>query len=59
MIEVCCPHCGEVIDTRPDPGDGSSQEYIEDCAVCCRPIRFRAQFSDTERQYLVEAFADI
>lgn len=34
---VRCPYCGEVVEIGLDPGSGSSQEYIEDCPVCCRP----------------------
>jgi hypothetical protein len=37
--EVECPFCGEsfsiVVDCSVD-----RQDYIEDCFVCCRPIRF-------------------
>ena len=36
---ICCPYCGEEIDLVIDLGGGGSQEYIEDCAVCCKPIR--------------------
>ena len=36
---VACPHCGEVNTITLDPGSGSSQEYVEDCQVCCRPWR--------------------
>jgi hypothetical protein len=36
---VGCPYCGEQIEIAVDPGSGSHQEYIEDCAVCCRPWR--------------------
>jgi hypothetical protein len=36
-VVVSCPYCGEpnelVIDTTV-----SQQEYVEDCAVCCRPM---------------------
>lgn len=32
-----CPSCFEEIDTFPDPGGGEHQEYVEDCALCCRP----------------------
>jgi len=35
--EVSCPYCGEPVEIALDPGSGSVQEYIEDCAVCCRP----------------------
>jgi len=36
---VQCPHCGEVVEIALDPGGGPEQEYVEDCAVCCRPWR--------------------
>ena len=35
---VTCPYCGEPSEITLDPGSGESQEYIEDCPVCCRPI---------------------
>ncbi len=34
---VHCPYCGESVEITLDPGSGGQQEYIEDCAVCCRP----------------------
>ena len=34
---VQCPHCGEANEIALDPGSGASQEYVEDCQVCCRP----------------------
>jgi hypothetical protein len=43
---VCCPYCGEINEIALDPGSGSSQKYVEDCQVCCRPwlvvVRYRA-----------------
>lgn len=36
---VTCPYCGEGFETAIDASAGS-QEYIEDCYVCCRPIVF-------------------
>lgn len=36
---VRCPYCGEENEIGLDPGGGSSQEYVEDCQVCCRPWR--------------------
>lgn len=36
---VQCPYCGETFETNVDPS-GGSQDYIEDCYVCCRPIVF-------------------
>jgi len=37
---VRCPYCGESFETNADASSGS-QEYVEDCYVCCRPIVFR------------------
>lgn len=36
---VDCPYCGESIDVLIDQSV-TMQDYIEDCAVCCRPINF-------------------
>jgi hypothetical protein len=40
LSTVQCPYCGEAFETNVD-ASGGSQEYIEDCYVCCRPIVFR------------------
>ncbi|MDZ7269215.1 MAG: CPXCG motif-containing cysteine-rich protein [candidate division KSB1 bacterium] len=32
-----CTRCGEANETLVDPSAGLKQEYVEDCAVCCRP----------------------
>lgn len=36
-IVIDCPYCGERFTTLADIS-GGSQSYVEDCAVCCRPI---------------------
>jgi hypothetical protein len=36
-VPVQCPYCGEEIEVVVD-GSVSSQEYVEDCSVCCNPI---------------------
>lgn len=36
---VACPYCGEKITVLIDASCGS-QEYYEDCSVCCSPILF-------------------
>jgi len=59
VATTSCPHCGEEIDTFPDPGGGESQEYIEDCAVCCRPILFSATLDDATGEYAVEASPEV
>ena len=32
-----CDACGEEIMVPLDLSAGSTQEYVEDCPVCCRP----------------------
>jgi hypothetical protein len=39
---VQCPYCGETFETGIDTSAGS-QEYVEDCYVCCKPIVFRIE----------------
>jgi hypothetical protein len=36
---VHCPYCGEAVEIGLDPGGGPSQQYVEDCQVCCQPWR--------------------
>jgi hypothetical protein len=36
-VEIECPYCGERITLLVDCSV-DSQEYIEDCQVCCQPI---------------------
>ena len=42
LVRVECPYCGEPFETGVDCS-GGSQDYIEDCPVCCRPIEFRLE----------------
>jgi len=46
---VRCPYCGEASEIALDPGGGASQEYVEDCPVCCRPHRLRVDIDDHGR----------
>jgi len=34
---VYCPYCNETVEIALDPGGGASQQYVEDCEVCCQP----------------------
>lgn len=38
-IEAACPYCGSPVVIDVEPGL-ESQQFIEDCAVCCAPIEF-------------------
>jgi hypothetical protein len=55
MHALRCPHCGEPLETYPDPGGGVEQDYVEDCAVCCRPLRFRVRYDEVAGDFEVEA----
>ena len=46
---VHCLYCGEEVEIAVDPGGGSVQEYIEDCAVCCRPWRVYLHYDSQGR----------
>ncbi len=41
-----CSSCGEEIVVPIDVSAGGSQEYIEDCPVCCRPNLIHIEFED-------------
>jgi hypothetical protein len=41
-IAITCPHCGERFQALADASAGDA-DYVEDCPVCCRPIRLRLQ----------------
>ena len=41
-----CDSCGEEIVVEVDLSGGSHQEYVEDCPVCCHPIRIRVGVYD-------------
>ena len=51
--EVTCPYCGETNLIALDPGGGPTQEYVEDCQVCCRPWKVVVQY-DAEGEAIVE-----
>jgi hypothetical protein len=42
---IDCPYCGESIEILLDASI-SSQQYIEDCQVCCRPITLSVEVED-------------
>ena len=41
-----CDSCGEEIVIPLDRSAGASQEYVEDCPVCCRPNMIHVRFDD-------------
>ena len=45
-ISYVCPACGEEIVVPIDVSEGSVQEYVEDCPVCCRPNVIHVEIDD-------------
>ena len=39
IVEIMCPYCGEFQQTDVDIS-GGSQDYWQDCQICCCPILF-------------------
>ena len=53
-----CDVCGEEIVVPVDLSAGTSQQYVEDCPVCCHPQLIRVDFDEdgemrvrAEREY--------
>lgn len=44
--ECACPYCGELIGLWVDEDGGSSQAYVEDCSVCCRPMQVHVHMDE-------------
>ena len=43
--EIECPNCGEIISVLIDRSI-TTQEYTEDCSVCCRAIVIKVNLDD-------------
>jgi hypothetical protein len=55
VATVRCPYCGETVEIGLDPGSGATQEYVEDCQICCRPWRvFVSYAADGSAQVQLE-----
>lgn len=61
-VVVSCPYCGEKFGTLVDGSaalDGDfTADYVEDCAVCCKPIRFVANFDASGTLATLETLTD-
>lgn len=47
-LTVQCPYCWENFVLLVD-GSVESQEYVEDCEVCCRPIDFSIRIGEDDQ----------
>lgn len=57
FVPAHCPYCGEPIELITDASAGD-QDYIEDCAVCCRPMRVRVWVDVDGEAHLAIAHED-
>lgn len=56
---ISCPYCAEPQTVLIDPSV-AEQEYIEDCQICCRPIRFLVDvWSDDDASVQVQDENDV
>ena len=44
-VRISCPYCGEKVELVIDCSV-TSQVYIEDCEVCCKPINISANIDE-------------
>ena len=49
-----CDACGEEIVVPIDLSAGESQEYVEDCPVCCRPNVIHVELDGNEPRVWAE-----
>ena len=47
QVTIACPSCGELISITVDITQTGS-EYVEDCSVCCRPMRLLVELGDDD-----------
>ena len=52
--EITCPYCWETVELSLDLSAGS-QDYIEDCPVCCRPMLVRLRVDAGGYEVAVQA----
>ncbi len=50
-----CAGCGEWNEITVDDGSGPSQQYVEDCQVCCKPNMLKISFDREIEEYVVTA----
>lgn len=57
--ECVCDFCGEPLVVPVDLAAGTSQRFVQDCAVCCRPNVIRLEIlGDGEAHASAEGEAD-
>ena len=57
-IEIQCPHCWEVNIIEVNEGEGSRQEFVTDCEVCCNPMEIKITINNIDGETVINAVAD-
>lgn len=57
--EFECAVCYETNSTFVDPTGGASQQYVEDCQVCCHPNVLTISWDDELQMYLITARSEL
>ena len=57
-MDYRCPHCGELVDTWPDPALGETQTYQEECTVCHQANRIEAHWNAPNEEFDVAVAAE-
>ena len=57
FVQLHCPYCGESFESSVDLS-GGDQDYVEDCAVCCRPINVRVRVDARDELVSVDTRRD-
>jgi hypothetical protein len=55
MSEFQCAGCGEWNETQVDSSAGTTQTYVEDCQVCCKPNVLRITWDRTAEEFVIQA----
>ena len=50
-----CAGCGEWNATAVDESAGSTQSYIEDCQVCCKPNLLQVDYDRDSGEFVIRA----
>lgn len=53
--DYTCAYCGEKNSTFVDPSQGTGQQYIEDCQVCCRPNLLNVYYDEWQQTFTIRA----
>lgn len=48
-----CDSCGEEIVVPIDISAGDHQDYVEDCPICCHPMRLHVDFDGDGEPHII------